>query len=101
MIEPGPAVETQVASDGYRIHVAVWPVAEGTTVRARVVVIHGIQSHGGWYDDSCRRLAEAGFVVSFLDRRGSGLNEEGRGDAPGRRGPGNWETSKGQEHGDP
>jgi alpha-beta hydrolase superfamily lysophospholipase len=47
--------------------------------------VHGIRSHGGWYDHSCRRLAEAGFDVSFLDRRGSGLNEQDRGDAPGFR----------------
>ena len=50
-----------------------------------MVCIHGIQSHGGWYVHSCRRLAEAGFDVSFLDRRGSGLNEQARGDAPGFR----------------
>ena len=47
--------------------------------------IHGVQSHGGWYVHSCRRLAEAGFEVLFLDRRGSGLNEQARGDAPGFR----------------
>jgi len=52
---------------------------------ARVVCIHGIQSHGGWYVHSCRRLAEAGFDVYFLDRRGSGLNDQARGDAPGFR----------------
>ncbi len=53
--------------------------------RARVVCIHGIQSHGGWYEYSCRRLAEAGFEVFFLDRRGSGLNAQARGDAPNFR----------------
>jgi alpha-beta hydrolase superfamily lysophospholipase len=50
-----------------------------------VVCVHGIQSHGGWYVHSCRRLAEAGFDTYFLDRRGSGLNEKDRGDAPGFR----------------
>jgi alpha-beta hydrolase superfamily lysophospholipase len=50
-----------------------------------VVCIHGIQSHGGWYEHSCRRLAEAGFEVFFLDRRGSGLNAQSRGDAPSFR----------------
>ncbi len=34
---------------------------------------------------SCRRLAEAGYEVFFLDRRGSGLNTQDRGDAPGFR----------------
>src|SRR5436190_12682788 len=53
--------------------------------RAHVVCIHGIQSHGGWYEHSCERLRAAGFAVSFLDRRGSGLNQEQRGDASGFR----------------
>jgi alpha-beta hydrolase superfamily lysophospholipase len=50
-----------------------------------VVCIHGIQSHGGWYEHSCRRLAEAGIEVYFLDRRGSGLNARDRGDTPSFR----------------
>ncbi|MGE3804087.1 MAG: alpha/beta fold hydrolase [Gemmataceae bacterium] len=52
---------------------------------AHVVCVHGIQSHGGWYEYSCERLRQAGFAVSFLDRRGSGLNEVQRGDAPSFR----------------
>ena len=40
---------------------------------------HGIQSHGGWYQTSARRLAEAGFAVLQVDRRGSGRNELDRG----------------------
>jgi alpha-beta hydrolase superfamily lysophospholipase len=47
--------------------------------------VHGIQSHAGWYEFSCQRLAEAGFAVSFLDRRGSGQNHEARGDTPSFR----------------
>ena len=47
--------------------------------------VHGIQSHAGWYEHSCRRLSEAGFAVSFLDRRGSGQNTEARGDTPSFR----------------
>lgn len=53
--------------------------------RAEVAFLHGIQSHGGWYEYSCTRLRDAGFAVSFLDRRGSGLNAQGRGDAPSFR----------------
>ena len=48
--------------------------------RASVVGLHGIQSHGEWYDDTCRALAAAFFDVTFLDRRGSGLNVKDRGD---------------------
>ncbi len=47
---------------------------------ADVVYLHGIVSHGGWYQSSCAHLAANGFQVHFLDRRGSGLNAEDRGD---------------------
>jgi alpha-beta hydrolase superfamily lysophospholipase len=77
------SVETFRAGDGYRWHYRRYPAAG--TARAHVVMLHGIQSHGGWYGYSCNRLSEAGFEVSFLDRRGSGLNTEDRGDAPSFR----------------
>jgi alpha-beta hydrolase superfamily lysophospholipase len=47
---------------------------------ARIFFLHGIISHGGWYETSCQRLAEAGFEVHFLERRGSGLNTVARGE---------------------
>jgi acylglycerol lipase len=75
--------ETQVASDGYALHVAVWPVSG--TLRGRVVVIHGVQSHGGWYQRLGRTLAEAGYEAQFPDRRGSGANRADRGHAPTAR----------------
>jgi alpha-beta hydrolase superfamily lysophospholipase len=71
------------ASDGYRWQYRRYPAH--APCRARVVFLHGIQSHGGWYEYSCRRLAEGGHEVFFLDRRGSGLNEKARGDAPSYR----------------
>jgi alpha-beta hydrolase superfamily lysophospholipase len=43
-------------------------------------MLHGIQSHSGWYEQSCRRLAEEGLDVRCPDRRGSGLNSLDRGD---------------------
>jgi alpha-beta hydrolase superfamily lysophospholipase len=79
---PG-AIETFTASDGYRLHYRHYPTPG--TLRGRVVCIHGIQSHGGWYTASCAYLAEQGWDVSFLDRRGSGLNQEARGDTPHSR----------------
>src|SRR5688500_158432 len=63
--------------DGYRCAVRIW---KADAPLARAVLLHGIVSHGGWYSASCRRLAEAGIEVHFLDRRGSGLNAAGRGD---------------------
>lgn len=75
-----PRAETQVASDGYAIHIAVWPVTG--VLRGRVVVIHGVQSHSGWYERLGRTLAEAGYEAHFPDRRGSGANRVQRGHAP-------------------
>jgi alpha-beta hydrolase superfamily lysophospholipase len=74
---------TQHTSDGYPIHVAVWP-AQGP-LRGRLVVIHGVQSHGGWYHRLGRTLAEAGYETHFPDRRGSGANRVQRGHAPSAR----------------
>jgi alpha-beta hydrolase superfamily lysophospholipase len=74
------AVATFAASDGY-----VWryrhyePPLEP---RGKVICLHGIQSHGGWYEQSSQRLCGAHYDVYFLDRRGSGLNEQARGDTP-------------------
>jgi alpha-beta hydrolase superfamily lysophospholipase len=71
------------ASDGYSFYYRRY-VPEGVP-RARLVFLHGVRSHGGWYERSCREFAESGFEVFFLDRRGSGLNTAHRGDAPGFR----------------
>jgi alpha-beta hydrolase superfamily lysophospholipase len=53
--------------------------------RGRIVFLHGIRSHGGWYERSCELFAAAGYDVYFLDRRGSGLNTAHRGDSPNFR----------------
>lgn len=71
------------ASDGYRFYARRWTPAGRP--RVRLVFLHGIRSHGGWYGRSCRRFADAGCEVHFLDRRGAGLNTARRGDAPGFR----------------
>jgi alpha-beta hydrolase superfamily lysophospholipase len=75
-----PAIEFFTASDGYRLHYRRWPAAGAR--RGTIVALHGIQSHSGWYTATCRQLCGAGYEVLFLDRRGSGLNERNRGDAP-------------------
>jgi alpha-beta hydrolase superfamily lysophospholipase len=77
-------VESFTASDGYRCRYRRYIPAAGGTIapRAHVVCIHGIQSHAGWYEHSCTRLSQAGYLVSFLDRRGAGLNTQDRGDTP-------------------
>jgi alpha-beta hydrolase superfamily lysophospholipase len=79
------SIESFAASDGYRLHYRRYRPPGTASPRARVACIHGIQSHSGWYEGSCTYLSRAGFDVTFLDRRGSGLNEHDRGDAPSFR----------------
>lgn len=77
---PPPEIEEQRAADGYPIQVGVWPVEQP---RGRIVVLHGVQSHFGWYGGLGRRLADAGYETHMPDRRGSGHNLQARGDTPG------------------
>ncbi|MCI0335529.1 MAG: lysophospholipase [Planctomycetes bacterium] len=79
-----PRIEFYNAADGRRLAVRVWRTNESP--RAQVVFLHGISSHGGWYVRGNESLAGAGFQVHFLDRRGSGLNTEDRGDVD------HWQT---------
>jgi len=44
-----------------------------------LVYLHGIESHAGWFAQAATRLAEHGYDVFSLDRRGSGINRENRG----------------------
>jgi alpha-beta hydrolase superfamily lysophospholipase len=71
------------ASDGYSFYFRHF--APPGVPKARLVFVHGIRSHGGWYAQSCQKFAEAGFEVTILDRRGSGLNTAHRGDCPNFR----------------
>jgi alpha-beta hydrolase superfamily lysophospholipase len=71
------------ASDGYAYYYRRF--APNGRPRGRLVFVHGIRSHGGWYERSCRAFAEAGYEVYFIDRRGGGINTSHRGDAPNFR----------------
>jgi alpha-beta hydrolase superfamily lysophospholipase len=73
-----PRIEFYTAPDGRRLAARVWRTED--LPQARVVFLHGITSHGGWYGQVASHLASAGFDVHFLDRRGSGLNVEQPGD---------------------
>jgi acylglycerol lipase len=74
-----PSIESYRAADGYELRYRHWVPTE--TPKARLVCVHGIQSHSGWYLHSSARLCEAGYEVFYLDRRGSGLNTQDRGHA--------------------
>lgn len=78
-----PTLATFTASDGYTFFYRRF-LPPGQP-RGRVIFIHGIQSHGGWYTRSCAKIAAAGYEVYFPDRRGSGLNRDRRGDMPSFR----------------
>ncbi|MBV1861268.1 MAG: alpha/beta fold hydrolase [Nannocystaceae bacterium] len=68
------------ATDGYSLTYRAWrPTSEP---RATIVLFNGIMSHSGWFFPLVDPLVNAGYAVIGADRRGSGLNEEARGDAP-------------------
>ena len=78
-----PSIHQWQASDGYPIHVATWHPA--SVIKGIVLILHGVQSHGGWYHDLGRTLAERGYTAHFTDRRGSGANRQDRGHTPSTR----------------
>jgi acylglycerol lipase len=75
-----PRFHTWVTSDGYELNGRCWPPR--TVPATGILYLHGIQSHGGWFEWSAGLLAESGVAVLLVDRRGSGLNHAARGDAP-------------------
>jgi alpha-beta hydrolase superfamily lysophospholipase len=79
----GYTIEEHVATDGYRWRYRRYRPTGAA--RAEVACLHGIRSHGGWYEYSSSRLRDAGFAVSFLDRRGAGLNKQDWGYVPSFR----------------
>ena len=82
MTETQPQVIPWLASDSYPIHTEVYPVADPGQLRGRVLVLHGVQSHAGWYHGLGQTLAGRGLEAHFTDRRGSGSNRRDRGDTP-------------------
>ena len=74
------AVRSRVSEDGYCLRYRAWQAGASDTL---VVTLHGVLSHSGWFDPLARVLVERGVHVIGHDRRGSGLNQEGRGDVDG------------------
>jgi alpha-beta hydrolase superfamily lysophospholipase len=69
-------VEHIPSADGTKLAVRV---AGGKNVRTPLLMLHGLQSHSGWFVQSQTFLAGLGFPVYAMDRRGSGLSEGERG----------------------
>lgn len=68
-----------VLPDGYKAYARFWNVR--CPPLGAVLYHHGIQSHSAWYEGSARELAQRGFAVLQVDRRGSGHNAADRGHA--------------------
>jgi len=66
-------------SDEINLYVRQFPAS---SERAVAIFVAGVESHGGWYLDGLKSLAEKGVTSYFLDRRGSGKSEGLRGDIP-------------------
>jgi alpha-beta hydrolase superfamily lysophospholipase len=79
-----PTARVFPGSDGFPLAVLSWRSVVRPAL-ATVVVLHGVQSHAGWYHGLGRRLAAAGFDAVFPDRRGSGANQSMRGHARSSR----------------
>ncbi|MFH0964202.1 MAG: alpha/beta fold hydrolase [Planctomycetota bacterium] len=75
-------VKTYRTRRGEALH---YRMCEASPSKGLIVCLHGIQSHGGWYVEGARALVSRNFSVALLDRRGSGLNREDRGDTPTAR----------------
>jgi len=68
--------------DGYRLRYRLWPTQDPPI--AVLHVLNGMMSHSGWFHDLAWTLSGSRIAVVGADRRGSGMNERGRGDAPSR-----------------
>ncbi len=78
-----PEFQTWQMTDGYELRGRVWRPSAASS-GTPILYLHGIQSHGGWFEWSASLLAETGALVMLPDRRGSGLNERERGDVSHR-----------------
>jgi alpha-beta hydrolase superfamily lysophospholipase len=64
--------------DGIKIPIYVYGSDKKGTP---VLMVHGLQSHSGWFVQSAKAIADSGHPVYQIDRRGSGMSREPRGHA--------------------
>lgn len=69
------------ASDGYSLKYRVW-VPQSGGARAVLMLLNGVMSHSLWFYPLAPVLLAQGFKLVGADRRGTGLNDIARGDAP-------------------
>lgn len=68
------------AEDGHVLKYRVWEAVG--PARATLVLLNGVMSHSEWFFPLAPALTAGGCRVIGADRRGTGLDEVGRGDAP-------------------
>jgi pimeloyl-ACP methyl ester carboxylesterase len=68
------------AADGYRLSYRRW--SPGGDPVGTVVILNGIMSHSAWVTPLADPIVAAGWRLVGADRRGTGHNDEARGDAP-------------------
>lgn len=69
------------APDGYSLKYRVWAPQSGGA-RAVLMLVNGVMSHSLWFYPLAPLLIAQGFKLVGADRRGTGLNDIARGDAP-------------------
>ena len=75
---PCPAVQSVfTASDGTRLAVHDWPLAQAA--RATVLIVHGLGEHAGRHAALARRLNAWGYAVRGYDHFGHGQSDGPRG----------------------
>ena len=75
-------VHTYLAPDGQEL-AYLYHHQPDRDARVALVYLHGIESHAAWFDEAADLLAQRGYDVYCVDRRGSGMNRENRGIASG------------------
>lgn len=74
-------IRDMVATDGYKLQYYVW--GDNAVNEGVVFYLPGFMSHTLWQESQLEALAERGYKVVGIDRRGSGINNYGKaGDAP-------------------
>ena len=84
----GVEIQTFGTHDGKELAYVVHRPAQLNSSRAAFIYLHGIESHSAWFDLAAGHLADCGYPVFSIDRRGSGLNRENRSHVSGHVGRG-------------
>ena len=77
---PSHVLRKVTAEDGYELTYRTWKPDDEP--KGAIVLFNGIMSHSGWFGPVVAPLLASGYALVGADRRGSGLNEQARGDAP-------------------